>query len=703
MSVVNSPTRPSAHSPRRTLVLAGDAHWGRQTAAELLWPDALWIGDAAPAGVRVLPAAQAQQALGADLIMLVFDAHAGLDPDALGAVTGTLRGGGVLVLLTPPLDQWPACDDPDKTRYASHPHGRDAVAGRFLARLAQLLATAPGVQLIAEGQRVELPVAAPEPLLRCVDDPDCLSQEQAAAVAAILRVAHGHRRRPLVLSADRGRGKSAALGIAAARLLRDGMAHIVVTAPRPAAVAALFAQAERLLPAAERHGNRLALNGGCLTFVAADALLRQPPAADLVLVDEAAAIPVPLLARLLARHARIVFAGTVHGYEGSGRGFALRFRAELGARTPQWRGLQLATPIRYGPDDPLEAWVNQALLLDAEPAPNEVMADADPASLQIVRIEQAALAADAALLRQTFGLLVQAHYQTRPADLRQLLDAPDLTLWLARAGDQVAGVCLVQAEGGLDATLAAQVAVGQRRPHGHLVPQALAQQFGLPALAQQRTARVMRIAVHPALQRRGLGARLLAAVAEQARADGCDWWGASFAADPASLAFWQSTGCDALRLGLSRDAASGSHSAILLAALSATAQGCVGVLRRRFVDTLAHGLADSWRELEPAVAAGLLHCARPSPALSDQDRAELGDFAAGRRELATSQLALWRLACQVFAGEAVLPQDYALLVRRVLQRWPDAEVVAEAGLSGRRELQDRLRGMVAGLMSETLS
>jgi tRNA(Met) cytidine acetyltransferase len=56
----------------------------------------------------------------------------------------------------------------------------------------------------------------------------------------VLALARGRAHRPLVLIAHRGRGKSAALGIAAARLARDGLRRILVTAPRSGACESLF-------------------------------------------------------------------------------------------------------------------------------------------------------------------------------------------------------------------------------------------------------------------------------------------------------------------------------------------------------------------------------------------------------------------------------------------------------------------------------
>ena len=180
---------------------------------------------------------------------------------------------------------------------------------------------------------------------------------------------HGHRRRPLVLSADRGRGKSSLLGLAAAELLRQQPdLQIVVTAPSQATVATLFTHATNTLEDAPQ------LLAG-LSYCSPDRLVHEPLQPDLLLVDEAAAIPTPLLEAMLARHGRIVFATTEHGYEGTGRGFHLRFKRVLDRETPGWQEIHLAEPIRWSSRDPLEPLVFRLLGLNAEvetpPAPTQ--------------------------------------------------------------------------------------------------------------------------------------------------------------------------------------------------------------------------------------------------------------------------------------------------------------------------------------------
>src|SRR5690606_42099695 len=54
---------------------------------------------------------------------------------------------------------------------------------------------------------------------------------------------------------------------------------------------------------------------------------------DLVIVDEAAQLPVALLQHLVLCHpdTPLAFATTTHGYEGTGRGYVLRFSKWLGS------------------------------------------------------------------------------------------------------------------------------------------------------------------------------------------------------------------------------------------------------------------------------------------------------------------------------------------------------------------------------------
>ena len=136
----------------------------------------------------------------------------------------------------------------------------------------------------------------------------------------------GHRKRPLVLTADRGRGKSSTLGIAAAQLLveRHGL-DIIVTAPSVKAIEPVFSHAIQRLEVIEVvNATHIRHQGGSLRFVAPDDLLKSKPDCDLLLVDEAAAIPIPMLKSMVGIYHRMVFSTTVHGYEGSGRGFGIK-------------------------------------------------------------------------------------------------------------------------------------------------------------------------------------------------------------------------------------------------------------------------------------------------------------------------------------------------------------------------------------------
>ncbi len=664
-------------TPRHCYHLQGSPTWARAEASRLAAgrDEVLWLGD----GIGVTPMAKARSVLGGECALLIFDAFAGFDADAFGAAAGTLRRGGTLLLLSPPDDEWPDYPDPQHERLAVYPHTAAEVSGRFLRRLSRVFASDTSVRRFREGESLPMPPEAP-PIRR---EHDWATEDQHAAVEAIEHLAHGHRHRPLVLISDRGRGKSAALGIAAAHLLRGGIDSIIVTAPRPAAVAGLLEHAARLYP--DRRP----------IFVPPDELTLQPRKAGLLMVDEAAAIPVSLLQRLLEHYPRIVFATTVHGYEGTGRGFALRFRQHLERSCPGWRELELSQPIRWDEGDPLEQLVNRALLLEAAPAEDQALAAATPDNCDYHRLNREELAADEATLAELFALLVLAHYRTRPTDLRQLLDGPNLAVRVLRHRGRIAACLLSAREGGFDNELAGAIYRGERRPRGHLLPQSLAVHAGFIEAPSLRGERVIRIAVHPALHGRGLGRRLIEHLEAEARAEGLDFVGAAFGGEPGLLAFWRRLGWHLARVGLSRESGSGAHPLLMLSPLSAAGAALSDEANQRLRHALPLLLGDPLREMEPEMAAALESALEGVPAdegLTPRDHADLESFIHGRRDYGNVLGAIWKLL-------RLSEVEDALLTAKVHQRhdWP--EVVAEFGLGGRRQAQDAVRRALAPLLS----
>lgn len=702
-SVRNAIVQARANRHRCVAVLSGDRGQSVSTADELLtqleFSDVAWYSDKVPAGRKGCHAEAAFSLLGNEVDALVFDAWSGFDPDAFGALTGSLRAGGLLLLLIPELKSWPAYDDPQKRRITVFPYAATDVGGRFVQRLARLVRSdTNSLVLIEQGHLTRTPTAAEAqaaPVGREITDTACQTRDQQDAVEAVIRVATGHGRRPVVLVSDRGRGKSAALGIAAARLWQQGKRRIVITAPRRDAAETTIRHADRLKLKPEDQ----------LQFVAPDELLELTSPVDLVLVDEAAAIPAPLLEGLLKRFSRIAFATTVHGYEGTGRGFALRFSRLLDAHTNSWKSLQLDTPIRWAVNDPLETLVFRMLALDAEPASatcfNE-FGSVDDYELQVLDRDE--LANDESRLSEIFGLLVQAHYRTRPMDLRHMLDGPNLEIYILRAGNHVAATALVASEGGFDAQAAEAIWAGRSRPHGHLLPETLTAHLGLLSAPALLAARIMRLTVHPALQGRGLGSRLVQEITTRAADQGFDYVGASFGVTPQLLRFWRRLGWTSVRISIHKGASSGSHSALLLNPLTPSGADLQRSARQRFFAQFPDQLSDSLRTLEPALVVGLLDQADDfAPVPDAEDHQDLYAFAHARRQVEVTIGSLWRFTLRCcMCGEGIsrlssVQRD--LLVARVLQKRPWPACVQLTGLTGRKQALQALRRTVSELLN----
>jgi tRNA(Met) cytidine acetyltransferase len=681
---------------RRTLVLTGSRDWCLAAAERLLAGTGLsavhWFSDQPPHGADASQGEAAFRLLGREFDALVFDAWSGFDPNAFGALSGTIRGGGLLVILAPAFRDWPAYTDPQNKRITVFPHAAEELSGRFLTRLVRVLEADADVMLVENGVVRRLPDQSretayiensPEPPYRTVD--------QQRAVDAVVKAATGHRRRPVVLISDRGRGKSAALGIAAAQLIQQGRTRIVLTGPGQESVDTVVQHARALLPD----------DAGGVHFVPPDELIRNPQQLDMLLVDEAAAIPVPLLELLLNQYARIAFATTVHGYEGTGRGFALRFSRALDKYTNSWKSLSLETPIRWGPDDPVERLVFRMLALDADAAADKALQGASLDACNIERIQRDDLLEDEQALSELFGLLVQAHYRTRPLDLRHLLDGPNLSIYVVRIDQHIAATALVAEEGGLDAETALAISAGKVRPQGHLLPEVLTSCHGFIQASQLRCARIMRIAVHPVVQGQGLGTRLVEHISAKVQGEGYDYIGSSFAATPELLDFWTAPGWSAARLGIQRGTSSGSHSVVMLNHLTDRGKVLVQLANERFLSQFPHQLSDSLRDLDTQLVVRLMRSQKRQYSIEPEeaDWQDVRAFAFEQRLLEVSIGSVWRVTCHaLMSGHGVSKLDenqLALLVARVLQRHSWRVCAERVNVPGRTQALSMLRGAVA--------
>ncbi|MFO7562792.1 MAG: GNAT family N-acetyltransferase [Enhygromyxa sp.] len=307
---------------------------------------------------------------------------------------------------------------------------------------------------------------------------------------------------------------------------------------------------------------------------------------------------------LAHRNARLAFATTTHGYEGTGRGFSLRFLTWLEREHGPVERLEFHQPIRWSAGDPLERAVFEALLLDAEPAAIDVDADAARASLQL--LDRDRLIRDLPRLRELFGLLVHAHYRTTPGDLQRLLDAPNLEIHAALLDGQVVGVNLIAREGELPNALIDAARSGRGRLRAQALADVLVAHLGHAEAGSLRMRRSVRVAVHPALRRCKLATRLV----EQVHATPeVDLFGTLFGATAELIGFRRALGYEVVRVSASRGARTGEPSVMMLEPVSEPARRLLAELRRelaRELDTQLRLLrADDGLTLDPALVEAL--------------------------------------------------------------------------------------------------
>ena len=594
---------------RQVIILAGEQSWGWEKAKSWLnqAPNNAIVSLTKPHDIQgsLLKTNKPNNLLGYDSPNVVFNCHDGLYPDALTAISGTLIAGGLFFVLCPPLADWPSYADAfaiqrnpfnnsqdkqnlvnqsfqgvDNKRMVERIIKKALVHNCYIAE--QNSPSEHGISSQKESNRLYSSCQAWLP-------PKQLTKDQQTTFKAIKSTFTHQPSFCHVISADRGRGKSYLLGKLAFlvdELNVDNGIKFYITAPNKMAIQSVLTGLN------ENHDSPLQKP---FSFLAPEQIFDQVKKDDILFVDEAASLPIGFLIKCSNQFNKLIFASTTHGYEGTGKGFQLRFFKHLETLNKS-RGVRhhnLSQPVRYAENDPLENWLFDAFCLDSEPTGLNLPASQftkminAPSSQIEVKLElfsQDQLASGH-LLHEVFGLLIQAHYQTRPSDLRDMLDAKDFKIFglfskQPNIDKVLLSACLISLEGPINNTLTQNtesqpqstiqqdIFNGLRRPKGHLTPQVLAHHMGLKHALDLRGARIVRIATLPNLQNNNLASRLLSLLIPKLKAFKIDYLASSFANTPDVSQFWVKNQFQCVRIGKKQDAASGSYSALVIKGLS---------------------------------------------------------------------------------------------------------------------------------------
>jgi len=581
---------------RACVVLSGSKSWQQANLIPYLSTiqSGIWVGDAPNSTILPplisVPSQKAKHYLGQETQCVVFSAEMGIEPNSLGILSGMIQAGGLCIILCPPHQDGLNFANPAMQKYLNTPAQlSDLLKGfnQYLWQQCQQHAL-----LFEEGQAFP-----PLPKLPKASTKQLPTLDQQQAIKAIERVAFGHRHRPLVIQAERGRGKSYCLGLATLQLIQQGKTHIVITAARPD-------QAQQVLSVIQAsQQNKIPEK---IHFIPPDKLIQSPEnKPDILLIDEAAHLPLPMLEQLLSLYPRVVLATTTQGYEGSGKGFVLKLTQGLPALSKlNWRFCELKMPIRWQAGDLLEQTLHQLFFKEAKIVKQTENKALNLSKLKVTAYDSALLLKKPEVLNALFDLMCQAHYQTTPNDLMQWLEMPNLKIWLAQQedgkGHQLIGAVIAVEEGGLPIEPSLP-----KKLQGHLMPRWLTKHTAQPQWLGLKSLRVMRIAVQPWWQQQGIGSQLLSVVKAEQQPY-YDYLSASFGATAKLSQFWHKHGFKVVGLGVKKDKASGLNSQLSVWPISKAAVKQVQMAQTQFKTQFSHQLMVDFNQLDSDLVIQLL-------------------------------------------------------------------------------------------------
>jgi len=385
----------------------------------------------------------------------------------------------------------------------------------------------------------------------------CRTLDQAKAVLKFVEtISEKTLRSTVTITAARGRGKSAALGLSLASAVAFGYSNMFVTSPSPENLHTLFEFVFKgfdalefqehldyeLVQSTNPEFNKAVVRVNIFRDHRQTIQYIHPSdshklgQAELVVIDEAAAIPLPLVKDLMGPYL-VFLSSTVNGYEGTGRSLSLKLIQQLREQSTTLgsankgsssaslgRSLQEITlneSIRYAPGDEVERWLNHLLCLDATVVQRLTSGCPLPENCDLYYVNRDTLfsyhKASEVFLQRLMALYVASHYKNTPNDLQLLSDAPAHHIFcllgpVDPAQNTLPEVyCVLQVclEGDISKSSIMNSLSRGKRASGDLIPWTVSQQFNDHDFAGLSGGRIVRIATHPDFQGMGYGKRAM--------------------------------------------------------------------------------------------------------------------------------------------------------------------------------------------------
>ncbi len=665
--------------------------------------------------------AQIEHYLGTECGILIVNTFDGFNPELFCALCGTVKSPGLIFLITPLAKQWPIYRDPECSKLCSFPYTVKDIKGRFIEYFIHKLRScrhSGSIISIAENSSTHaqcrhIKSELQQLYLNWVSDKSrklILTERHEQIISWIANILSGSQSGILILSGGRGRGKSSVLGIAL-----DAFAN---NCSRQVNVCVVSQTRSNILPILRQvTDDEIAIFNYQITrsplsiiYRPPDEFLKTKQETDLLIVDEAASIPLPQLLRMLEDYPKIILSTTTDGYEGTGMGFTAKLEKQLLKNKNPVTRIRLRQSLRWCENDPVENLLHDSLLHDHR----EISVIDNPASqisisdLKFEKLDRNELASSTEIIDQIYALLSLAHYRTTPDDLRFMLDAPGIELWIARYKKTIYAAMMVGREGGLPEEFHEDIWLGIRRFRGHLIPQCIAAQCGFASACGYNYRRILRIAVSKPYQKIGIGKNLVkSALKYQASIHQLDYFGVSFGFENRLFEFWKKLNFSPVKLGYRKNARSGSRSLIMLKPGSVRAAEllCRLHLRMRneikFMSTLHPASVKSHYS---SLYQTLDHSDREVDC-DRQDKLDIYSFAFGNRQLAHCHWVLSKYAKLSIKNSKISDSLTAaqsnLLSLKILKNESWKICADLLGYTGKKQTLTELRAVFAIIYSAT--